>query len=71
MAQGEELMFPNADGDDQGSTPVREAEIPAAECRLCHGNSKVIDTASTPGPIRRRRECLSCGHRWTTKEHQE
>jgi hypothetical protein len=42
--------------------------IPTARCRKCGGDSKVIRTMETDGPILRRRECAACGHRWTTRE---
>lgn len=40
-------------------------------CPACgHGESKVVDSRSADDgdSIRRRRECLSCGHRFTTYE---
>jgi transcriptional repressor NrdR len=43
-------------------------------CPLCSGNDdKVVDsrTADDGGAIRRRRECLACGHRYTTFERIE
>lgn len=33
-----------------------------------HSDSKVIDTRHRRQGLRRRRECLKCGHRWTTWE---
>ena len=44
------------------------------KCRYCSGtDSKVIDSRPTEdgGAIRRRRECLSCGKRFTTYEKIE
>lgn len=42
------------------------------KCRVCgSGDSKVIDSRSTDYSIRRRRECLSCGFRFTTYEEIE
>lgn len=39
------------------------------KCPLCASpDSKVIDTRSAEGGIRRRRECLECGRRFTTYE---
>ena len=43
-------------------------------CPYCHDdNDKVIDSRATDGgkAIRRRRECLACGKRFTTYEHLE
>jgi transcriptional repressor NrdR len=44
------------------------------KCPYCHRNdSKVIDSRDLRGgeSIRRRRECLNCGHRFTTYERVE
>ena len=44
------------------------------KCPKCgYPDSKVIDSRTTPerDMIRRRRECLSCRHRFTTVEHVE
>ena len=43
------------------------------KCPFCgHQEDKVVDSrASSDGAIRRRRECLSCGKRFTTYEHVE
>lgn len=44
------------------------------KCPKCgYSDSKVIDSRTTPerDMIRRRRECLSCHHRFTTVEHIE
>jgi transcriptional repressor NrdR len=39
------------------------------ECPYClHLNSKVTDKRKSPEGIRRRRECLKCGKRFTTRE---
>jgi len=43
-------------------------------CPFCHDNQdKVIDSRATEGgkAIRRRRQCLACGKRFTTFEHVE
>lgn len=43
-------------------------------CPACHsGSSKVVDTRAAKGgrAVRRRRECLSCGQRFTTYERVE
>lgn len=34
------------------------------KCQRCSGDSRVIETREP----KRRRECTSCGHRWTTFE---
>lgn len=39
-----------------------------SECPECSGRSHVKDTRSSPDGLRRRRECVECGHRWTTIE---
>ena len=42
------------------------------KCPVCGNiNSKVIDSRPTDSEIRRRRECLSCGRRFTTYEIHE
>ena len=39
-------------------------------CPFCdHDQSKVIDSRDSGGGVRRRRECLRCGLRFTTYEH--
>lgn len=41
-------------------------------CPACqHDESRVVDSRDTGGAIRRRRGCLSCGHRFTTLERIE
>ena len=38
-------------------------------CPECHNKkSKVIESRKTDETIRRRRECITCGHRFTTHE---
>jgi transcriptional repressor NrdR len=37
-------------------------------CPFCRGASKVVDSRPIPDGIRRRRECLRCGRRFTTHE---
>lgn len=37
-------------------------------CPQCHGDSKVLETRPAAGGVRRRRECLSCGTRFATRE---
>ena len=42
------------------------------QCPYCNSaNSKVTDSRSAEGSIRRRRECVDCGHRFTTYERVE
>jgi transcriptional repressor NrdR len=42
------------------------------ECPACqHEESRVVDSRESGGSIRRRRECLSCSHRFTTFERVE
>lgn len=40
-------------------------------CQHCAADSKVIDSRVVDGGIRRRRECLACGRRFTTYERVE
>lgn len=42
------------------------------ECQAssCDGDTKVIDTTSKAEAVRRRRECKSCGDRFTTRERK-
>lgn len=43
------------------------------QCPYCHGDSKVVDSRTTDDgmTVKRRRECLSCGTRFTTFEKVE
>ncbi len=42
------------------------------ECPYCHqDNDKVVDSRASGPSIRRRRECLGCGRRYTTYEKAE
>jgi len=42
------------------------------ECPFCgHADSRVMDSRPGPGGIRRRRECLACGRRFSTMERVE
>ena len=42
------------------------------QCPLCqHLESKVVDSREARDSVRRRRECLGCGHRFTTFERIE
>ena len=42
------------------------------QCPACqHEESKVVDSRDAGDSIRRRRECLACGHRYTTFERIE
>jgi transcriptional repressor NrdR len=55
---------------------VRQApdRFPSVRCSACgHLDSKVIDSRQSDdgGTIRRRRQCLACGHRFTTFERAE
>src|SRR6476646_870750 len=41
-------------------------------CRSCHyPDSRVVDSRDVGDAIRRRRSCLSCGHRFSTLERLE
>lgn len=47
-----------------------QASVPCPKCRA--RNDRVVDARGTQaGYIRRRRECISCGHRYTTREGVE
>ncbi|MDR6757818.1 transcriptional regulator NrdR family protein [Mycoplana sp. BE70] len=38
-------------------------------CPQCGTNSsRVLDSRERPGAVRRRRECMRCGGRWSTEE---
>ena len=37
-------------------------------CAKCEGPTCVVDSRPKPHKVRRRRRCLSCGHRFTTHE---
>jgi len=37
-------------------------------CPQCQGDSRVVETRPARHHVRRRRECVVCGYRWTTKE---
>lgn len=41
------------------------------KCPFCGyvGKNRTVDARSSPNGYRRRRECLSCGKRFTTREH--
>jgi transcriptional regulator NrdR family protein len=41
-----------------------------AFCR-CGGHSRVLQVRHSLGTTRRRRLCLDCGRRWTTREVEE
>jgi len=42
------------------------------ECPFCHqDNDKVVDSRASGPAIRRRRECLACGRRYTTFEERD
>ena len=42
------------------------------KCQLCgHSETKVVDSRTADNAIRRRRECLKCGERFTTYERFE
>ncbi len=43
------------------------------DCPLCEAASKVLESRSADGgaAVRRRRQCSSCGHRFTTRERYE
>jgi transcriptional repressor NrdR len=60
----------------QRAESVRRApdRFPSVRCSACgHLDSKVIDSRQSDdgGTIRRRRQCLACGHRFTTFERPE
>lgn len=37
-------------------------------CNKCHSETVVIDSRDEDGYVRRRRKCVSCGHRYSTVE---
>lgn len=46
-------------------------ELRGMPCKVCQGQSRVIDTDQRQRVIRRRRECRACRFRWTTREREE
>jgi transcriptional repressor NrdR len=57
-----------------GPEVVRGGSVTGVRCPSCsHVDDKVVDSrmADDGGTIRRRRECLTCGHRYTTFERLE
>lgn len=61
-------------GDRADSVPRAPDRFPSVRCSACgHLDSKVIDSRQSDdgGTIRRRRQCLACGHRFTTFERPE
>ncbi len=59
---------------------ARQAELEARDslttlflCRACHGGSRVLHSVSNAAGdvLKRRRICLECGRRWTTREREE
>lgn len=58
-------------GAELGGQRVRPGEM---QCPFCgHDDDKVVDSRSSEGgrAVRRRRECLDCGRRFTTYERPE
>jgi transcriptional repressor NrdR len=56
------------------SVPRAPDRFPSVRCSACgHHDSKVIDSRQSDdgGTIRRRRQCLVCGRRFTTFEREE
>jgi hypothetical protein len=43
----------------------------ADECPQCHGYSEVLRVVRPRVALKRRRRCLTCGHRWNTREVPE
>jgi transcriptional repressor NrdR len=61
-------------GRGMGVPAPDATSVGAVRCPTCSGNDdKVVDSRTTDdgGAIRRRRECLACGHRFTTFERLE
>lgn len=38
-------------------------------CPICAGDTRVIDSRPRPEGLRRRRSCVCCAHRFTTREY--
>lgn len=52
-----------------GLGPLALATLPRVNCPRCDSTTKTLETRRVPdGAVRRRRECSSCGHRFTTYE---
>ena len=67
-------MGGRAQKKNAGGLPAREGKAIFMKCPFCgYSESKVIDSrpAEEGASIRRRRECLSCGKRFTTYETVE
>ena len=48
---------------------MNKAKSSGRQCPVCsHPKSTVTDSRDLPGQLRRRRQCLACGNRWTTVE---
>ena len=59
--------------EEKESVNAKESEspryLPARTCPECHNDSYIISTRErNDGTILRRRECQSCGHRFSTME---
>src|SRR5262245_15558468 len=55
-----------------GEDATGAAKASAMRCPLCGSpDSKVVDSRDIDGSVRRRRECLTCKHRFTTYERIE
>lgn len=44
-------------------------EYSGITCPSCNGDTEVINSRKQTGYIRRRRQCIKCGNRITTKEY--
>ena len=40
-------------------------------CKECGGDSRIVDKRPAGEDVYRRRQCVKCGHRWTTYESRE
>lgn len=72
---GDEVVLTLVPGVVGGCTPVAPGtSVPGVRCPTCASfDDKVVDSrlADEGEAIRRRRECVSCGHRYTTFERVE
>lgn len=59
---------PEGQTRDSSTDSPKETTQMAVPCPKCSADSKVTDCRLTDVSMRRRRECVTCQHRWTTYE---
>lgn len=53
------------------TSPTKRGKTRGRLCPKCRGGSHVIAVVHATFESRRRRECLICGYRWTTRERDD